>query len=124
MRGRVYQQNRPDFVLHDDLTNAITAESLAVMGSGVPCGASDVGSCASSLKDARFPTLPRTRIFRRTNTVSKQGAVADREQNTEPSHHRHRPDVILCSKRPAIASRVHAQRLLRQSVTALRSICL
>jgi hypothetical protein len=30
MRGRLYQQYRPDFVLRDDLENAITAESPAV----------------------------------------------------------------------------------------------
>ena len=27
MRGRLYQQHRPDFVLRDDLENAITADS-------------------------------------------------------------------------------------------------
>jgi hypothetical protein len=30
MRGRLYQQYRPDFVLRDDLENAITAESPVV----------------------------------------------------------------------------------------------
>jgi hypothetical protein len=30
MRGRLYQQFRPDFILRDDLENAITAESPAV----------------------------------------------------------------------------------------------
>jgi hypothetical protein len=30
MRGRLYQQHRPDFVLRDDLENAITAESPAI----------------------------------------------------------------------------------------------
>jgi hypothetical protein len=30
MRGRLYQQYRPDFVLRDDLENAITAESSAI----------------------------------------------------------------------------------------------
>jgi hypothetical protein len=30
MRGRLYQQYRPDFVLRDDLENAITAESPAI----------------------------------------------------------------------------------------------
>jgi hypothetical protein len=27
MRGRLYQQHRPDYVLRDDLENAITSES-------------------------------------------------------------------------------------------------
>jgi hypothetical protein len=30
MRGRLYQQYRPDFVLREDLENAITAESPAI----------------------------------------------------------------------------------------------
>jgi len=30
MRGRLYQHHRPDFVLRDDLENAITAESPAI----------------------------------------------------------------------------------------------
>jgi len=30
MRGRLYQEHRPDFVLRDDLENAITADSPAV----------------------------------------------------------------------------------------------
>jgi len=30
MRGRLYQQHRPDFVLRDDLENAITAKSAAI----------------------------------------------------------------------------------------------
>ncbi len=30
MRGRLYQQYRPDFILRDDLENAITADSPAI----------------------------------------------------------------------------------------------
>ncbi|MEH6953113.1 hypothetical protein V4R08_18065 (plasmid) [Nitrobacter sp. NHB1] len=30
MRGRLYQQHRPDFILRDDLENAVTADSPAI----------------------------------------------------------------------------------------------